>query len=176
LVTRGAITALIVETACGDIRIELHERSAPQSCRYVLNLVDLGALTPCSIFRIVTPANDPMGEHAPIEVIQLGHRCADADTPIVVAHETTAQTGLRHLRGTVSLPRWRPGAAYESICVCLRDEPALDYGGQRNPDGQGFAACGSVVNGWHVLDAIRSRAENQDYLLQPIPVMRVRRD
>jgi peptidyl-prolyl cis-trans isomerase A (cyclophilin A) len=168
--------AIIVETAYGDIRIELHERAAPHSCCYVLNLVDRGALTPCSIFRIVTPVNDPGGAHAPIEVIQLGHRCADPDTAIVVAHETTAQTGLRHLRGTVSLPRWRPGAAYDSICLCLRDEPALDYGGPRNPDGQGFAAFGAVVGGWQVLDAIRSRAENQDYLLQPIPVMKVRRD
>jgi len=167
--------ALLVETSLGTVTIELQERAAPQTCAYVLELVDRGALTPCGIFRIVTPANDALGERIPIEVVQLGHRCADPDTPIVVAHETTTQTGLRHVRGTVSLPRWRPGAAYASICICLRDEPALDFGGLRNPDRQGFAAFGSVVDGWPVLEAIRSRAGSEEYLAQPIPVMRVRR-
>jgi peptidyl-prolyl cis-trans isomerase A (cyclophilin A) len=144
-----------VETALGEVAVALREDAAPQSCRYVLELVDRGALNCSSVFRIVTPGNDALRDFAPIEGIQLGYRCADPATPIVVAHETTTQTGLRHVRGTVSLPRWRPGATYESFFICLRDEPALDHGGIRNPDRQGFAAFGSVVGGRPVLEAIR---------------------
>jgi peptidyl-prolyl cis-trans isomerase A (cyclophilin A) len=167
------VTGLIVETSLGEVAVALRPDAAPQSCRYVLQLVDRGALNCSSVFRIVTPGNDVLRDRAPIEVVQLGHRCSDPATPIVVTHETTAQTGLRHVRGTVSLPRWRPGATYESFFICLRDEPALDHSGSRNPDRQGFAAFGSVVGGWPVLEAIRSRAEEQEYLSQPIPVMRV---
>ena len=172
---RNTDPALLVETALGEFMIELHQRAAPQSCRYVLELVDQGALTPCNIFRIVTPFNDVMRDRAPIEVIQLGHQCGDPDTPVVLAHESTLLTGLRHVRGTVSLPRWRPGATYKSMFVCLRDEPALDHGGVRAADQRGFAAFGSVVSGWPILEAICSQAESQDYLSQPIAVSRVQR-
>ena len=30
------------------------------------------------------------------------------------------------------------------------DQPSLDFGGQRNPDGQGFAAFGRVIQGMDV--------------------------
>jgi len=172
---RVASAAIVIETALGDITIELHDRAAPQSCGYVLGLVDREVLTPCSVFRIVTPSNDALSACAAIEVIQLGHRCANPDTAVIIAHESTALTGLRHVRGTVALPRYRPGATYESFFICLRDEPALDHGGKRNPDGLGFAAFGSVVSGWPAIDSIRARAEEHDYLVRPILVTRVRR-
>lgn len=166
---------LVIETALGDIVIALHEQAAPRSCRYILELVDRGAFTPCSIFRIVTQANDVSETGNLIEAVQFGHRCADPNTPVVIPHESTHVSGLRHVRGTVSLPRYRPGAVYSSIFICPRDEPALDFGGGRNLDRQGFAAFGSVSAGWNVLDAAYALAEDRDYLTRPIPVRTVHR-
>ncbi len=38
--------------------------------------------------------------------------------------------------------------------VCLGDQPELDFGGKRNPDGQGFAAFGRVTSGMKLLRKI----------------------
>jgi peptidyl-prolyl cis-trans isomerase A (cyclophilin A) len=85
---------------------------------------------------------------------------------------------LRHLRGTVSLARFLPGAVYHSFFVCMRDEPALDQGGARNPDGLGFAAFGQVVRGFehlHRLYLEHARTERGEYLDAPIGLRSFRR-
>ena len=92
-----------------------------------------------SFFRIVTLSNQSAERHRRIAVIQGGLRHEREDLEPVIPHESTATTGLRHLKGTVSLARFAPGAVYHSFFICLRDEPVLDFGGARHPDGQGFA-------------------------------------
>lgn len=37
--------------------------------------------------------------------------------------------------------------------VCIGDQPELDFGGKRNPDGQGFAAFGQVTSGMELIRA-----------------------
>ena len=41
--------------------------------------------------------------------------------------------------------------------LCIGDQPALDFGALRNPDGQGFAAFGRVFRGMEVARAIHER-------------------
>ncbi|MEM9168354.1 MAG: peptidylprolyl isomerase, partial [Pseudomonadota bacterium] len=41
--------------------------------------------------------------------------------------------------------------------IVVGDQPALDFGGMRNPDGQGFAVFGRVVEGMDVVRAINAR-------------------
>ena len=62
--------------------------------------------------------------------------------------ETTKQTGLLHKDGTISMARGKPATATSSFFICINDQPSLDYGGKRNPDGQGFAAFGKVIKAW----------------------------
>jgi peptidyl-prolyl cis-trans isomerase A (cyclophilin A) len=128
-----------------SVTIAVDEGAAPVSSAYFLADVDGGMLDGSSIFRIVK------GE---IDVVQMGVCVTDTTIPPVIAHETTGKTGLRHRRGTVSLARFAPGAVYHSMFVCMRDEPSLDEGGTRNPDGQGFAAFGHVVDGLERLQRI----------------------
>ncbi len=45
------------------------------------------------------------------------------------------------------MARDKPGTATSSFFFCIDDQPELDFGGRRNPDGQGFAAFGRVVAG-----------------------------
>ena len=64
-----------------------------------------------------------------------------------ISHETTNITRINHLDGTVSMARLKPRTASSEIFICINDQPELDYGGKRNPDGQGFAAFGKVILG-----------------------------
>ena len=65
--------------------------------------------------------------------------------------ETTEQTKLSHLDGTIAMARNTPASATCSFFICINDQPSLNYGGKRNPDGQGFAAFGKVTSGMDVV-------------------------
>jgi peptidyl-prolyl cis-trans isomerase A (cyclophilin A) len=84
-------------------------------------------------------------------------------------------TGLKHLDGTISMARGGPGTAASSFFFCINDQPELDYGGRRNPDGQGFAAFGRVVRGMDVVRAIQALPAKGQQLTPPIKIISVRR-
>jgi peptidyl-prolyl cis-trans isomerase A (cyclophilin A) len=149
---------------------------APVSSAYFLADVDAGTLDGSSIFRIVNVDNQPAHHPAKIEVIQMGIRENDPSIVPTIAHESTNMTGLRHKRGVVSLARFAPGAVYHSFFVCMRDEPGLDEGGARNPDGLGFAAFGYVSEGFEELQRIfKEHGFGVEYLGTPIRLRTLRR-
>jgi len=161
-----------VAAELGHFTLEVQEDRAPASAGYFLADVRTGLYDGSSFFRIVTLANQQAKVGWRITVIQGGLKHERQDLPPVIRHETTAMTGLRHLKGTVSLARFAPGAVYHSFFICLRDEPTLDFGGARHPDGQGFAAFGRVVQGFDVVERIFARAEAQEYLENEIKIER----
>ena len=87
--------------------------------------------------------------------------------------ERTRATGLRHLDGTLSMARDTPDSAQHSFSICIGDQPELDFGGKRNPDGQGFAAFGRVVKGMDVVRKIQSRETDGQKLRKPVPIQRI---
>jgi peptidyl-prolyl cis-trans isomerase A (cyclophilin A) len=92
-----------------------------------------------------------------------------------IALERTSLTGLRHTDGCVSMARAEPDSATSDFFVCIGDQPSLDFGGRRNPDGQGFAAFGRVVRGMDVVRKIqRAPAEGQQ-LTPPVKILSARR-
>ncbi len=161
-----------IETELGDIELDVFEQQAPASAGYFCADVRAGRYDGSSFFRIVTLSNQSVEKHRRIAVIQGGLRHEREDLPPVIPHETTAMTGLKHLKGMVSLARFAPGAVYHSFFICLRDEPALDLGGARHPDGQGFAAFGRVAAGFDVVQRIYARAEAAEYLTNTIAIRR----
>jgi peptidyl-prolyl cis-trans isomerase A (cyclophilin A) len=109
-----------------------------------------------------------------IEVIQGGLKAdghPDSLTPI--AHETTAQTGILHKDGTISMARNEPGTASSEFFICIHDQPELDFGGKRNPDGQGFAAFGRVTDGMDVVREIQSLPAKGQYLAKDVKILGV---
>ncbi|MBI3721615.1 MAG: peptidylprolyl isomerase, partial [Fimbriimonas ginsengisoli] len=70
--------------------------------------------------------------------------------------ERTNETGILHLRGTISMARDGPDTATSDFFICIGDQPSLDFGGKRNPDGQGFAAFGRVTKGMEVVKKIQT--------------------
>jgi len=72
-----------------------------------------------------------------------------------IRHETTMETGILHKDGVISMARDKPGSATSEFFICINDQPALDFGGKRQPDGQGFAAFGKVISGMNIIRKIQ---------------------
>jgi peptidyl-prolyl cis-trans isomerase A (cyclophilin A) len=166
-----------IETAEGDFTVEVWPSKAPLSAANFLAHVDGGHLDDAEVYRIVTLDNEPT-KPVKISVIQFGPPLAVVreKRPFPgVPHEPTSQTGIRHLRGTLSDARFELGTGGYGFFITMRDEPELDEGGRRNPDGHGFSAFGRVTDGWDTVERIHARAEPQDYLQTPIAIRRARR-
>jgi peptidyl-prolyl cis-trans isomerase A (cyclophilin A) len=93
-----------------------------------------------------------------------------------ILHETTDKTGIRHLNGTLSMARLEPGTASSEIFICINDQPELDFGGKRNPDGQGFAAFGKVISGMDVVRKIQLLPETNQILDKVVKVNSIQRN
>jgi peptidyl-prolyl cis-trans isomerase A (cyclophilin A) len=148
---------VLMSTSQGDITLELYTNEAPVTAGNFLALVDNNNFDGASFYRIVTYENDkgfPL-----IEVIQggLGDRAEEFTS---IPHETTEQTGIRHTDGVISMARAAVGTASTEFFIILGDQPSLDYSGERNPDQQGFAAFGKVINGMDVVRKIHQLPAN----------------
>ena len=62
------------------------------------------------------------------------------------------------------MARAEPGTASSEFFICIGDQPELDFGGRRNPDGQGFAAFGRVIKGMDVVRKIQARPADGQWL------------
>lgn len=157
-------------TALGKILLRIDRAAAPITAGNFLTYVRAGLFDQTAFYRIVAPCNQS-DQKVPINVIQGGLR-EDVPPPLPpIEHEPTSQTGLRHLDGTISMARIAPGSAAGAFFICIGDQPALDHGGARNPDGQGFAAFGQVIRGMDVARAIWACAEADTFLEKPIPIL-----
>jgi peptidyl-prolyl cis-trans isomerase A (cyclophilin A) len=89
--------------------------------------------------------------------------------------ERTRDTKLAHKNGTISMARDGPDTATSDFFICIGDQPELDFGGKRNPDGQGFAAFGKVIKGMEVVKKIQAAPSKDQSLQPPIKIGRLRR-
>jgi peptidyl-prolyl cis-trans isomerase A (cyclophilin A) len=168
--TQGVLPRVLVETALGAIEIEVDTARAPVSAGRFLKHVDAGLYNNGRFHRTVKMDNQPDNK-VKIEVIQAGvdpAREKEMGDPITL--ERTTVTGLKHTDGCVSTPRLQPDSARGGFFICINDQPSLDFGGARNPDGQGFAAFGRVVRGMDVVRKIQQAPNKEAQVLTP-PVM-----
>ena len=68
-----------------------------------------------------------------------------------------------------------PDTATGDFFVCVGDQPELDFGGKRNPDGQGFAAFGRVVKGMDVVKKIQAAPAEGQALKPAVAITAARR-
>jgi cyclophilin family peptidyl-prolyl cis-trans isomerase len=161
-----------IDTALGSITVELDAVHAPVTAVNFLRYVLEGYYSDGEFFRTVTATNQP-NDAIKIAVIQAGasaEREDDSYDPIPL--ERTRETGLRHLDGTLSMARSGPDSATHSFFICIGDQPALDFGGKRNPDGQGFAAFGRVVEGMDLVREIHAMPADGQSLNPPLSIQR----
>jgi peptidyl-prolyl cis-trans isomerase A (cyclophilin A) len=167
---------VLVQTELGDIVLEVDTQHAPRTAANFLRYLDAGQYDGGAFHRTVKMDNQP-DSPVKIEVIQAGvspNRTKEGFPPIAI--ERTSETGLRHTDGAISMARSQPDSATSGWFICINDQPSLDFGGARNPDGQGFAAFGRVVQGMDVVRKIQ-RAPNSDAqrLTPPITILKAAR-
>jgi len=150
------------------------EGRATASARNFLRYVDAGRYRGGAFHRTVTtsPDNQP-GKSVKIDVVQAGAAPGKDFPP--VALERTRDTGLAHVDGTLSMARDGPDTATSDFFVCVGAQPALDFGGKRNPDGQGFAAFGRVVSGMDVIRRIHGAPAKGQSLAPPVRILEAAR-
>lgn len=164
-----------IETAAGDIVAEVYPAAAPVTAANFLAYAEEGVFERGSFYRSVRMDNQP-DDSVRIEVIQAGpDRTRRSSLRPPIRLERTAETGLRHVDGALSMARGGPDSARASFFICIGDQPSLDFGGARNPDGQGFAAFGRVVAGMDVVRRIHSGPVEGQRLVEPVAILRVSR-
>jgi len=181
--TQSKAVRVRVQTELGDIVIEVDPIKAPITTANFLKYVDAGHYDGGIFHRTVKMDNQPEST-VKIEVIQAGVNPERAKEGFgAIALERTSVTGILHKDGVVSMARGGPDSATSGWFICINDQPSLDFGGARNPDGQGFGAFGRVVTGMDVVRKIQAapssttRATNTEAqrLTPPIKIVKVAR-
>ncbi len=173
--SKSQLPQVEIESSIGTIVLEIDSIHAPVTARNFLDLVDKGVYLNASFYRVVRMDNQPDND-VKIEVIQGGLYDDDLiDQYPGIPHETTDETGIKHKDGVLSMARYTPGTACTEFFICVGDQPDLDFGGKRNPDGQGFAAFGKVVSGMEVVRQIHQYEDEDQYLDEPIRIYNIKR-
>jgi peptidyl-prolyl cis-trans isomerase A (cyclophilin A) len=170
-----SVARVLIQTSLGDIEIEVDRTAAPITTANFLKYVEAGRYDGGRFHRTVRLDNQPDNK-VKIEVVQAGvdPRSERLDwAPIQI--ERTRDTGLKHRDGTISMARDGADTATSDFFICIGDQPELDFGGRRNPDGQGFAAFGRVVRGMDVVRRIQGAPADHQALTPPVEIRSARR-
>lgn len=168
---------IIIVTAYGEIEAELYPAAAPKSVAAFLSYIDSGFYNRSSFYRTLNDENQASNANRSA-LIQGGiwkTNQAKAIAVSTIPHETTQQTGLKHITGTLSLARGLPGTAGTEFFICTEDQPGFDFGGDNNPDKQGYAAFGNVIKGMDVVKKIQYAKEYDQQLTPPVQIIRIER-
>jgi peptidyl-prolyl cis-trans isomerase A (cyclophilin A) len=166
---------VVIQTEAGDIDAEIDTARAPITAANFLKYVDAGLFDGGRFFRTVRPDNQ-VEKPVKIAVIQAsGSRDRRGEFFAAIPLERTSVSGLSHKDGTLSMARSTPDTARDSFSICVGDQPSLDFGGARQPDGQGFAAFGQVVRGMDIVRKIQASPANAETLTPAVGIVRVRR-
>ncbi|HEX5215125.1 MAG TPA: peptidylprolyl isomerase [Vicinamibacterales bacterium] len=171
-----------IDTEHGAIVLALDPAHAPLTVANFLKYVDGGYYTGGRFHRATRPDNYVAAppDRPPMQIIQGGinpDRAKEAEASIPpVPLERTTLTGLKHVAGVVSMARGADADSGRSdFFILLDDQPSMDVGGKRYPDGQGFAAFGKVVEGLDVVKKINGEPVKGQALTPPVPIKSITR-
>jgi len=169
-----ALVHVVMTTELGEIELEVDVPHAPVTGTNFLRYVREGRYDGGRFHRTVRADNQPRNP-VKIDVVQAGvapEKSKKDHAPIRL--ERTRNTGLHHVDGTLSMARAQPDTATSDFFVCIGPQPELDFGGRRNPDGQGFAAFGRVVKGMDVIRKIHQAPAKDQALEPPVRIVKAR--
>ena len=160
---------VLIQTELGDIEVEIDTVRAPITAANFLRYVDLDFYRVGRFHRTVR-ADNQAGNPVKIAVVQAGLDSLRVRDFPPIPLERTSVTKLKHTDGAISMARDGPNTATSDFFICVGDQPSLNYGGKRNPDGQGFAAFGRVVLGMDVVRNIHQAPAVGQKLEPPIRI------
>ncbi|OWK31871.1 peptidylprolyl isomerase [Sphingomonas mucosissima] len=157
-----------LETALGVITLALDAKRAPATTANFMKYVDDGRFDGVSFYRVARQKNAPK-----LGFIQSGIRTDARRFLDMIPHESTKQTGIKHLDMTISMARrGEPGSANGNWFIAVGPMPWMDW----KPNNPGYAAFGRVVAGQAVVKRIlaepTSGAMNGTLLMKPVFVKR----
>jgi peptidyl-prolyl cis-trans isomerase A (cyclophilin A) len=141
-----ATVRVLLHTSAGDIIVALETELAPITAGNFLHYVDTRRLDGTEFYRA-------MHTGAGAGLVQGGVRDARKLFP-PIAHEPTSKTGLSHVDGALSAPRFAVGTAQGDFTIMVGDQHYLDAGPGSAGDGLGYAVFGHVVVGMDVVRRI----------------------
>lgn len=162
------IVRVRIETTAGNFTVGLQAHRAPATVRNFLNYVDDGRLDGADIYRV---ARARLASH--IGFIQGGIRSDATRILPPFALETTRQTGLRHVDGTISMARRAgPDSAGGNFFITVGPNPGMDWSSAH----PGYAAFGRVIDNMPLVRRILAQPTgarmNGTMLLRPIRIIR----
>lgn len=184
-----------IETSKGNIIAKIYDEKAPITARYFLRYVDEGFYNGSFVYRSLR-ADNQSSNNAKIDIIEFGHCNAYYDRILrhgmgegeeydetqgfippypKISVETTKETGLKHINGTLSFGRDAVDQVDTNVFVCIGDQPNLDYGGARHPDGYGFSAFGQIIEGMKIAEEIHRLPVEGQRIKEDIQVVRIYR-
>ena len=137
--SRPGVVPVAIETSLGRIVVALDEAHAPLTTANFLAYADAHRFDGESFYRAM-----PYGNGGLVQ----GGITSDArklDPP--VAFESSEQTGIKNVAGSIAMAAFAPGKAQADFFIETIDIPAFD-----GPNG--FAAFGQVIEGMDVVKAI----------------------
>ena len=157
----GDMTAIIINTSHGDIKLELNKEKAPITTENFVAIAKSGYYEGTIFHRVINGF-----------MIQGGGLNADmtnkssGTAPI----QNEANNGLPNDRGTVAMARTMdPHSATSQFFINHKDNNFLNHTGE-NPQGWGYAVFGKVTEGMDVVDKIADVATGSSGGHQDVPV------
>jgi peptidyl-prolyl cis-trans isomerase A (cyclophilin A) len=139
----GAVRVLL-STSLGDITLQLDADKAPNSVANFIAYVKSGHYDGTIFHRVIGNFMIQGGGFTP----DLKQKPTRAPIPL------ESRNGLKNERGTVAMARTSaPESATAQFFINVVDNPRLNY---PDPDGNGYAVFGRVLEGMDVVDKIRA--------------------
>jgi peptidyl-prolyl cis-trans isomerase A (cyclophilin A) len=174
---QSANPRVVITTEVGTITVELAADKAPITTANFLKYVDRKLYDGITFYRASKPPGQTTNDYGSI---QGGLRDDVKKKLPPIKHESTAQTGLRHGDGTISMGRYAPGTAQADWVICVGDMSYLDA----TATDPGFAAFGHVTDGMPVVRQILGMptdpnkgvgAMKGEILVKPVRIVSIRR-
>ena len=157
---------VVIKTAFGDIEIELYPKQAPKTVAAFLANVEKGLYKNANFYRVIK--NDDLDQQTNYGVIQGG--IWPTKNGLQIDHESTKQTGLSHVSGTISMARTTGEKATTEFFICIGEQQLFNEGGKSPEDSLGFAAFGIVTKGMSVVRKIQDQKNDADKFIQNISI------
>ncbi|MBX3379371.1 MAG: peptidylprolyl isomerase [Phycisphaeraceae bacterium] len=151
---------VLMSTTKGDITLELDPVRAPLSTQSFLYHTNAGHYDN-TVFQRVIPNFVIQGGGWTIDPAAPGGLRDNAKRDALAGHPDTTiknewQNGLKNVKGTIALGREKdPDSASREFYINVVDNPKLDTP-REVAGGAGYAVFGRVIEGWDVVEIIRS--------------------
>jgi peptidyl-prolyl cis-trans isomerase A (cyclophilin A) len=143
-----ATVGVVLTTSLGPITVALEKERAPITSANFLRYVDQKRFDGINFFRRSQAPGEPTKGF-----VQAGTTDPKRVLP-PIAHEPTTKTGLSHIDGALSAPRFAPGTARGDFTIILGGAPWMDADPKAPGDNLGFAVFGRVVEGMDIVAKI----------------------